>query len=85
MRDKVFKGHDWIADDLISLHHLNPNEIRIYDDLIYRMRSPQLSMAKNSVNNVSSEKENGEPNSIPTPSPFLQLKSWKVDNSRKGS
>ncbi|KAL6743720.1 hypothetical protein Aduo_016728 [Ancylostoma duodenale] len=39
------KGHNWIAHDLISLHHLTPDEIRTYDDLLYRMRSPQLSNA----------------------------------------
>ncbi|RCN30277.1 N-acetyllactosaminide 3-alpha-galactosyltransferase [Ancylostoma caninum] len=37
------KGHNWIAPDLISLHHLTPDEIRTFDDLLYRMRSPQLS------------------------------------------
>ncbi|KAK6018255.1 hypothetical protein OSTOST_16171 [Ostertagia ostertagi] len=40
------KGHDWISPELISVHHLNPNEIRIYDDLLYRMRSPQLSRVR---------------------------------------
>nr|CDJ81762.1 Protein C16D9.6 [Haemonchus contortus] len=38
-------GHDWIAPDLISIHHLHQDEIRAYDDLLYRMRSPQLSHA----------------------------------------
>ncbi|KAK5968326.1 N-acetyllactosaminide 3-alpha-galactosyltransferase, partial [Trichostrongylus colubriformis] len=37
------KGHNWIAKELISVHHLHADEIRIYDDLLYRMRSPQFS------------------------------------------
>ncbi|CAJ0588158.1 unnamed protein product [Cylicocyclus nassatus] len=40
---RQINGHDWIAPELITIHHLTPDEIRTYDDLLYRMRSPQLS------------------------------------------
>ncbi|VDM79664.1 unnamed protein product [Strongylus vulgaris] len=52
---KQINGHNWIAPELITLHHLSPDEIRTYDDLLYRMRSPQLSKLNKSP--VSQQKE----------------------------
>ena len=40
---KTIQGHDWASRQLISMHHLTPDEIRIYDNLLYRVKSPQLS------------------------------------------
>uniref|UniRef100_A0A183G4A5 N-acetylgalactosaminide beta-1,3-galactosyltransferase n=1 Tax=Heligmosomoides polygyrus TaxID=6339 RepID=A0A183G4A5_HELPZ len=46
-------GKDWIAPELISFHHLKPDEIRIYDHLLYRMRSPQLPMRQLPLYNLT--------------------------------
>lgn len=40
---EVITGRAWASPELVSLHHMEPHDMLLYDDLLYRVRSPQLS------------------------------------------
>ncbi|CAJ0962005.1 unnamed protein product, partial [Mesorhabditis belari] len=40
MYDVEIRGYDGVGTDLISFHHLTPDEIRLFDILLYRVRKP---------------------------------------------
>ncbi|KAK5979775.1 hypothetical protein GCK32_021216, partial [Trichostrongylus colubriformis] len=39
---KAKEGYEAFANDFISFHHLTPDEIRLFDILLYRIKRPSL-------------------------------------------
>ncbi|KAE9420638.1 hypothetical protein Angca_007395, partial [Angiostrongylus cantonensis] len=75
---KPRKGRRWIAPELITFHHVSAEEILTFDDLLYRMRSPQLSKITKSTVTRTIETKSIEKKWIETKSTEMKLTETKL-------